>query len=88
MELSYYVMQPLIASIKTGNIWHDCLLIIIALFCLTCVSKSCTYALDKFQLFITSITWRRLKAKYSIDIVVNPNSSLDTRMQVTCRNNL
>lgn len=86
MDLSFYVIQPLISNIKTGNVWHDCLLITIALFCLTFVSKSCNYGMVKLQSFIASITWRRLKARYSINIIVNPNSYLDTRMQVTSRN--
>ncbi|CAF0797062.1 unnamed protein product [Adineta steineri] len=82
VDISYYVMQPIITSIKTGNIWHDCLLIMITVFCLTCINKFCASAIDKFQLLISSITWRRLKARYSINIIANPNRLLDTRLQV------
>ena len=85
VDLSYYVIQPLITNIKTGNVWHDCLLITIALFSLTFVNKICNYGIEKLQSLITSITWRRLKARYSINIIANPNSSLDTRMQVIIR---
>ncbi|CAF3660239.1 unnamed protein product [Adineta steineri] len=60
VDISYYVMQPIITNIKTGNIWHD----------------------YKLQLLISSTTWRRLKARYSINIIANPNRLLDTRLQV------
>ncbi len=46
MDLTFYVIQPFISKIKTGHIWHHCMLIIIALFCLTFISKACIYAMD------------------------------------------
>jgi hypothetical protein len=86
MDLTYYVIQPLIANIKTGNVWHDCLLIMLAMFCLSFISKSCTSVIASIQAFMSSITWRRLKARYSINIIVNPNDTLNTSMQVVSRN--
>lgn len=82
VDLSFYVIQPPIANIKTGNVWHDCLLITIALFCLTCVSQSCTYGIAKFQSFIISITWKRIKAKYLMNVILNPNSTMGAKMQI------
>jgi hypothetical protein len=86
MDLTYYVIQPLISNIKTGNVWHDCLLIMLAMFCLSFISKSCTSVMASIQVFMSSITWRRLKARYSINIIVNPNDTLNTSMQVVSRN--
>ena len=82
VDLSYYVLQPLISSIKTGNIWHDCIIIVLSVFCLTCISKMCTSLIESWQSFITSISWRRIKARYSIDISTNSSDILDTQMEV------
>ncbi len=46
MDLHYYVLQPLIASIETGNILHDCSLTIFALFSLMFISKATVYAME------------------------------------------
>ncbi|UJR17577.1 hypothetical protein I4U23_004473 [Adineta vaga] len=82
VDLSYYVMQPLITNIKSGNIWNDCLIIIISVFCITCISKLCSSVIEKLQSLISSISWRRLKARYAIDIMTNSNDITETRMQV------
>ncbi|CAF1349771.1 unnamed protein product [Adineta ricciae] len=82
VDLSYYVLQPLISSIKTGNIWHDCLIIMLSVFCLTFISKMCTSVMESWQSFITSISWRRIKARYSIDISTTSSDIFDTRIEV------
>ncbi len=72
MDLHYYVIQPLISTIKikTGNIWHDCLLITLALFCLTFISKASVYVIDLLKLRIKRLNLRPLTASYIIDVVV------------------
>ncbi|CAF4193369.1 unnamed protein product [Adineta steineri] len=84
MDLHYYVIQPLISSIKTGNICHDCLLIILALFCLTFISKVSAYAMEILQHRMRAVSLRPLTASYTIDVVVNTLESEYTtfRMQV------
>jgi hypothetical protein len=82
MDLHYYVIQPLISSIKTGNIWHDCLLITLALFCLTFVGKASAYVIDLLKLRIKRLNLSPLTASYIIDVVVKSSEHTTFRMQV------
>ncbi len=82
MDLHYYVIQPLISTIKTGNIWHDCLLITLALFCLTFIGKASAYVIDLLNLRIKRLNLRPLTASYIIDVVVKTSEHTTLRMQV------
>ncbi|CAF0843112.1 unnamed protein product [Didymodactylos carnosus] len=73
MDITYYVIQPLITTIKTGNILHDCLLIVLALFCLTFIGKLSAIFIDYLIVYYLPniCKFRRIKSRYQLDVIIN-----------------
>ncbi|CAF1560393.1 unnamed protein product [Didymodactylos carnosus] len=73
MDITYYVIQPLITTIKTGNIVHDCLLIVLALFCLAFIGKLSAIFIDYLiDYYLPNVCqFRRIKSRYQLDVIVN-----------------
>lgn len=83
MDISYFLIQPLISSIKTGNIWHDCAFISIVLLCLTFVTKTMTRLIEFIIRWMDSVRWHRVTASYTFDVLIDTSNYAANKMQVS-----
>lgn len=69
MDISYYLIPSILSNVKTGNVFHDCLIIIVVLFCINLLSQSIakliTYIMEK----ISNVKFKKKAASsYSMNI--------------------
>lgn len=76
MDISYYLIPSILANVKTGNIYHDCLIIIVVLFCINLLSQSITKLINYIMEKISNMNFKKkASSSYTINIKMNLNSN-------------
>ena len=83
MNISYFLIQLLISSIETGNIWHDCVFIAIILFCSTFVAKAITRLVEFIISSMDGVRWQRVTASYTFDVLIDTANYAANQLQVS-----
>ena len=83
MDISYFLIQPLISSIKTGSIGQDCVFISIVLFCLTFVAESIGRLMAAIISWMDSGRWHRVTASYTSDVLIDITNYTANKLQVS-----